>query len=82
MLTLILARLPTLYSFRRCPYAGCARMAIRKGYPKLIVVVDQAERQYVDPLSDIFPLHAVLQYPVREQDIEALLQNDPGQLNP
>ena len=37
---------------------------------RVVVLVDRRERQFVDKLSVLFPLHAVLQHPVREQDIE------------
>lgn len=40
---------------------------------RVIVLVEKNERHYVDKLNDILPLHAVLQYPVREQDMEATL---------
>jgi hypothetical protein len=40
------------------------------------VLVDKSERQYVDRLTAILPVHAVLQLPVREQDLEPLLQAD------
>ncbi len=33
---------------------------------KVIVLVEKAERQYVDKLNEILPLHAVLVYPVSE----------------
>ena len=54
-----------LYSLQR--YAPQARV---------IVMVDKSERQYVDKLNDMFPLHAVLQYPVSKAHIEALLTGD------
>ncbi len=38
---------------------------------KVIVLVDKKERQYVDKLNDIIPLHAVLVRPFSEQ----LMQN-------
>lgn len=41
---------------------------------RVIVLVDKAERQHVDKLNDVFPLHAVLQHPVQEQQLEMLLQ--------
>lgn len=41
---------------------------------KLIVLVSVDERQYVDKLDDIFPLHAVLQYPVAEAEMADLLK--------
>ena len=39
---------------------------------RVIVLVDRRERQFVEKLSALFPLHAVLRQPVREQDIEPL----------
>jgi hypothetical protein len=43
------------------------------GNTGIIVLVDKSEFQYVEKLAALFPLHAVLQYPVREQDIEPFL---------
>ena len=40
---------------------------------RVIVLVDKSEREYVDRLNEIFPLHAVLQYPVSAQDMEQVL---------
>ena len=40
---------------------------------RVIVLVDRREREYVEKLSALFSLHAVLPQPVREQDIEPLL---------
>jgi hypothetical protein len=51
-----------LYSLQR--YAPAARV---------IVLVEKAERRYVDKLNDIFPLHAVLQHPVTAAELEPLL---------
>ena len=42
---------------------------------RVIVLVDRSEREYVDKLNDIFPLHAVLQYPVSPQDVKRVLDN-------
>ena len=39
---------------------------------RVIVLVDRRERQFVEKLSALFSLHAVLQQPVRGQDIEPL----------
>ncbi|MCK5479636.1 MAG: hypothetical protein KAJ06_00765 [Gammaproteobacteria bacterium] len=39
---------------------------------RVIVLVDRRERQFVEKLSALFALHAVLQQPVREQDVEPL----------
>jgi hypothetical protein len=41
----------------------------------LIVMVDKGELQYVDKLSALFPIHAVLQHPVKEQDMARCLGN-------
>ena len=41
---------------------------------RVVVLVDRRERQFVDKLSALFPLNAVLQHPVREQDIEPLFK--------
>jgi len=51
-----------LYSLQR--YAPQARV---------IVIVDKSERQYVNKLQDLFSLHAVLQHPVSEAQIEKIL---------
>ena len=40
---------------------------------RIIVLVEKREYQYVEKLAALFPLHAVLPYPVREQDIESFL---------
>jgi DNA-binding NarL/FixJ family response regulator len=40
---------------------------------KVIVMVDKHERQYVDKLNNILPLHAILTNPVSPAQIEALL---------
>ena len=36
---------------------------------KVIVLVEKAEQKYVDKLAEMFPLHAVLQYPVSAKEI-------------
>ena len=41
----------------------------------LIVMVDNAELQYVDKLSALFPVRTVLQHPVQEQDMKRCLGN-------
>jgi hypothetical protein len=43
------------------------------GNTGIIVLVDKSEYQFVEKLAALFPLHAVLRYPVREQDIEPFL---------
>ena len=43
---------------------------------RVIVLVDKTEREYVDKLNEIFPLHAVLQYPVKAQDIKQSLEKN------
>ena len=40
---------------------------------RVIVLVGRRERQFIDKLRALFSLHAVLQHPVRELDIEPLL---------
>lgn len=40
---------------------------------KVIVLVEKSERQYVDKLNAILPLHATLTYPVAADDIVAYL---------
>jgi hypothetical protein len=49
--------------------------SLRKYAPhaRVIVLVDKAEQQYVGKLAALFSLYAVLQFPVREQQMEALL---------
>ena len=41
---------------------------------KVIVLVEKEERQFVDGLAELFPLHAILVHPVAEPDLAALLQ--------
>lgn len=41
---------------------------------EIIVMVDRQEYQYVEKLAALFPLHAVLRQPVREQDIAPYLE--------
>jgi hypothetical protein len=41
---------------------------------KVIVFVDKAERQYVDKLNDILPLHAVLIAPVNQAEVIVALK--------
>jgi len=40
---------------------------------RVIVMVEKDQRQYVDKLNEIVPLHAVVQHPVRDSDLERLL---------
>ncbi len=40
---------------------------------RIIVMVERGEMQYIDKLSALFPLHAVLPLPVSEQDMEHAL---------
>ena len=47
----------------------------RIGLVRVIVLVDKAEREYVDELNDIVLLHGVLQYPVSESNLKQLLEN-------
>ncbi|MCG6899279.1 MAG: hypothetical protein LJE75_04680 [Gammaproteobacteria bacterium] len=41
----------------------------------VVVMVDQCEVQYVDKLRALFPIHAVLQHPVGEQELAVCLGN-------
>jgi len=43
---------------------------------KVIVIVDKSEREYVDKLNDIYPIHAVIQHPVLSNEIEEILLSD------
>ena len=49
--------------------------SLQKAAPdaRTFVMVDKSQRQYVDRLTAILPVHAVLQHPVSERDIEPLL---------
>ena len=40
---------------------------------KVIVIVEKSERQYVDKLNELLPLHAVFVYPAKESDMEQAL---------
>ncbi len=40
---------------------------------RVIVLVDKSEREYVDKLIELFPIHAVLVYPIKPQQLEAAL---------
>ena len=42
---------------------------------RVIVLVDKSEYEYVDKLNEIFPIYAVLQYPVSEADMKKILDN-------
>lgn len=41
---------------------------------KVIVIAEKSERQYVDKLNDLFPLHAVFIYPAKESEMELCLK--------
>jgi 2-C-methyl-D-erythritol 4-phosphate cytidylyltransferase len=41
--------------------------------PRVIVIVDKSERQHVDKLKNLFPLHTVLIYPAKKEDMEQAL---------
>ena len=49
--------------------------SLQKAAPdaRTIIMVDKSQRQYVDRLTAILPVQAVLQHPVSEPDIEAVL---------
>lgn len=40
---------------------------------KVIVFVDKTEKQHIEKLKDIFPLHAVIAQPIDKKSIESLL---------
>lgn len=44
---------------------------------RVIVLVEVRERQYVDKLNAILPLHAILTQPVKQAELEAALQVSP-----
>ena len=43
---------------------------------RVIVLVDKSERQYVDKLNEIFPIHAVIQTPIDYKVVESALTNN------
>jgi hypothetical protein len=45
---------------------------------RVIVMVEKTEYRHVDKLNGIIPLHGVLQHPVREPAMEALLTAGPS----
>ncbi len=55
--------------------------SLRKYAPqaRAIVMVHKSEHQYIGKLEALFPLYAVLQYPVRESHVEALLNQNGDQ---
>ncbi len=44
-------------------------------HTKVIVIVEKSERQYVDKLNELFPIHAVFVHPAKEKEIEKLFKN-------
>ena len=42
---------------------------------RVVVLVDKSEREHVVKLKALFPLHAVLVYPIKAQDLEAVLSS-------
>ncbi len=40
---------------------------------KIIILVSRPEYQYVEQLNNIYPLHGVLQHPLQQGELEALL---------
>ena len=40
---------------------------------RVIIIVDKSERQHVDKLNDLFPLHAVFVSPVNKKSMEQAL---------
>jgi hypothetical protein len=41
---------------------------------RIVVLVDKTEREYVGKLETLFPLHAVLQYPVNEAAMRSAVE--------
>ncbi|MDH3354609.1 MAG: hypothetical protein OEL79_05280 [Chromatiales bacterium] len=41
---------------------------------KVIVLVNRDELEYVDHIRELFPLHAILSYPVNKGEVRELLQ--------
>lgn len=41
--------------------------------PKIIVLVDKTEAQYITPLNEIYPVSHILKHPVREAALEPVL---------
>jgi hypothetical protein len=46
-------------------------------HAKVIVFVHPREEIYVAKLAELFPIHAVLKYPVAPQEMRAALQDEP-----
>lgn len=40
---------------------------------RVVILVDKTEREYVDKLIELFPVHAVLVYPIKPQQMETAL---------
>lgn len=41
---------------------------------RVIVMVDKSEREYVDKLNDIYPIYQVIQHPVSNAQMQAILK--------
>lgn len=42
---------------------------------KVIIFVDKEEKKFTARLTELFPLHGILQYPIREPEFRALLES-------
>ena len=42
---------------------------------KVIVFVDKEEIKFTEKLSELFPIHGILQYPIREPELRGLLES-------
>ncbi|WP_126454114.1 hypothetical protein [Sulfuriflexus mobilis] len=42
---------------------------------KVIIFVDKEEKKFTARLAELFPLHGILQYPIREPEFRALLES-------
>jgi len=49
---------------------------------RVVVLVDKAELRYVDKLTTLFTVHAVLAYPVQAAQMESILVATPGTAYP
>jgi hypothetical protein len=42
---------------------------------KVILFVDKEEKKFTDKLAELFPLHGILPYPIREPEFRTLLES-------
>ena len=46
-----------------------------KADARIILMVEKHERQFVDKLNELYPIHDILTYPVSDADIRASIEN-------